>query len=44
MNIEYSDNQDHIQVYVENESGKAAFILCDGMGGWFLAPTGPLIP
>ena len=42
MNIEYSafseqgrrrDNQDHLEVFVDNESGRAAFILCDGMGG-----------
>lgn len=42
MKIEYStfseagrrrENQDHIQVFVDKDKGRAAFILCDGMGG-----------
>lgn len=42
MKIEYStfcetgrrrENQDYIQVFVDQEKDRAAFILCDGMGG-----------
>ena len=42
MEIEYStfsetgrrrENQDHIQVFVDMDKDRAAFILCDGMGG-----------
>ena len=42
MEIEYStfsetgrrrENQDHIQVFVNKDKDRAAFILCDGMGG-----------
>lgn len=42
MKIEYStfcetgrrlENQDHIQVFVDKDHDRAAFILCDGMGG-----------
>lgn len=42
MNIEYStfsetgrrrENQDYIQIFVDKEKKRAAFILCDGMGG-----------
>lgn len=42
MNIEYStfsetgrrrENQDYIQIFVDKEKNRAAFILCDGMGG-----------
>lgn len=43
MNIEYSifsetgrrrENQDYIQIFVDKEKNRAAFILCDGMGGY----------